>query len=133
MCVGVRVCLALKKGHDINIGAHKVGPKKPHKLTRGATNKTKRNETKEDSETAGKCWGKTKIVLSVLEPKIIFERETPLPLTPYLSHIGKVVLYSCFVRVVQHVKSSGHTGKAAAPSMCVCVCVCLVERLVQDF
>lgn len=33
----------------------------------------------------------------------------------------KVVLCSCFVRVVQHVKSSGHTG--TAPSVYVCVCV----------
>lgn len=46
--------------------------KKPHKLTRGATNKTKREDPKQ-----GKQWGKTQIVLSALEPKIIFGKDTP--------------------------------------------------------
>lgn len=46
----------------------------------------------------------------------------------------KFVLCSCFVRVVQHVKSSGHTGTALSAYVCVCVpCQTISAGLLEVF
>lgn len=80
--------------------------KKPHKLTSGATNKTKQEDPKQ-----GKRWQKLKLYSLHLSQKLFLESTLHHP----FHFVWKVVLYSCFARVVQHVKSSGHS------SICVCV------------
>lgn len=82
---------------------------------------TKRNEKTPNRENSGKNTNCTPCTWA----KNYFWKGHPF------HSVWKVVLCSCFVRVVQHVKSSGHT--ATAPSVYVRVCVCLVKRLVQDF
>lgn len=98
--------------------------KKPHKLTRGATNKTKQEDPKQ-----GKRWEKLKLYSLHLSQKLFWEKTRRHP----FHFVWKVVLYLCFVRIVQHVKSSGHTGTAQF-YLCVCVpCQTISAGLLKVF
>lgn len=115
MCVCVCI-LALKKGHDINIGGREVGQEAAQIDER----RHKQNETRRPQ--TGKTVAKTQIVLSALEPKIIFGKHTtaPLPLR----------VESCIVFVFC-ARCSTRKKFWSQLYLCVCVCVCLVKRLVQ--
>lgn len=92
--------------------------KKPHKLTRGATNKTKREDPKQ-----GKQWEKHKLYSLHLSQKLFLER-TPLPL-----RVESCIVFVFCARCSTRKKFWSHWHS----SVCVCVCACLVKRLVQDF
>lgn len=115
MCVGgcIQVCvcvciLALKKGHDINIGGREVGQEAAQIDER----RHKQNERRRPQ--TGKTVAKTQIVLSALEPKIIFGKHiaSPLPLR----------VESCIVFVFC---ARCSTRKKFWSQLYLCVCVCV--------
>lgn len=110
-CVFMCVCiLALKKGHDINIGGREVGQEAAQIDER----RHKQNETRRPQ--TGKTVGKTQIVLSALEPKIILGKDTapPLPLRME-SCIVFVFCAHCSTR-----KKFWSHWHSTALSVCVC-------------
>lgn len=111
VCGGVFKCvciLALKKGHDINIGGREVGQEAAQIDER----RHKQNETRRPQ--TGKTVAKTQILLSALEPKIIFGKHTtaPLPLR----------VESCIVFVFC---ARCSTRKKFWSQLYLCVCVCV--------
>lgn len=84
--------------------------KKPYKLTRGATNKTKREDPKQ-----GKQWEKHKLYSLHLSQKLFLER-TPLPL-----RVESCIVFVFCARCSTRKKFWSHCHS----SVCVCACVCV--------
>lgn len=125
------VCfLALKKGHDINIGTQKLA-------RRSRTNwreapQTKRNEKTPNRQNGGRHDGKNPNCTLCTWARNYFWRGAAFTASPHraLPRTKSCIVFVFSTRCSTRKKFWSHWRSS---SICVCVCVCLVKRLVQDF
>lgn len=97
--------------------------KKPHKLTRGATNKTKREDPKQ-----GKQWEKHKLYSLHLSQKLFLER-TPLPL-----RVETCIVFVFCARCSTRKKFWSQCHSSVCVGVCVCVpCQTISAGLLEVF